>query len=81
MESKAVKLSLENYRWLAGLAAELQRQKKRPISLDDALNEVKKKKTSKISSFAGIWKMSDEEAENLKDDVRKGWKSWKTKSV
>ena len=37
---------------------------------------MKKHKTKrKISSFAGMWKMSDKEAEELKDNIRKGWKN------
>jgi len=39
-------------------------------------DKMKKHKTKrKISSFAGMWKMSDKEAEELKGNIRKGWKS------
>ncbi len=81
MESKGVKISDENYRWLATLAAELQKQKQRPISLDEALTEIKMKKSDKknILSFAGMWKISDKEADKLKSKVRAGWVKWKTK--
>ena len=27
----------------------------------------------KLSSFAGMWKISDKEAEELKESIRKGW--------
>jgi len=37
---------------------------------------MKKHKTKrKISSFAGMWKMSDKEAEDLMRDIRKMWKN------
>ncbi len=83
MDSKVIKVSSENYRWLARVAADLQREKERPISLDEALTEVKSKKTKakKLSSFAGAWKISDKEAEEFKDILKRGWGSWKIKSV
>ena len=83
MESKTIKISYENYCWLAKLAAEIQRKKERPVSLDEALTEIKVKKSNKkdLLSFAGSWKMTDEEAEELKRNIRKGWSSWKTKSA
>ncbi|MEK6899267.1 MAG: hypothetical protein AABW79_04185 [Nanoarchaeota archaeon] len=82
MESKTIKISSENYRWLARLAAEAQKRKERPVSLDEALSEIKTKKSNKkLLEFAGIWKISDKEAEELKSNLKKGWNSWKTKSV
>ncbi len=82
MESKTVKISSENYKWLAKLAAELQKEKEKPISLDEALTKIKTEKERKsILSFAGSWKISDKEAKELKGNIEKGWGSWKTKSV
>ncbi len=82
MEQKTIKISSENYRWLAKLAAEIQSQKEKPVSLDEALTKIKIEKNKKsILSYAGSWKISDKEAEKLKEDIRKGWSSWKTKSV
>lgn len=34
-----------------------------------------------ILKFAGSWKISDKEAEKLKEDIRKGWSSWNNKST
>ena len=82
-ESKVIKINEENYRWLARLAAELQKEKERPVSLDEALTTFKMKKTSKskLSDLAGSWKMSDKEADEIKKAIKKGWSSWKIPSV
>jgi len=82
MESKAIKISKENYLWLLRLAGELQTNHERPVSFDDAINELKSKKMKKTSilEFAGRWKMSDKEADKLKKDLKKGWGKWKTPS-
>ncbi len=82
MESKTIKISSENYKWLAKLAAELQKEKEKPISLDEALTKIKMgRKRKSILSFAGSWRISDEKAEELKKSIKKGWNSWKTKSA
>ena len=83
MESKAIKISKDNYLWLLKLAAELQANHERPISFDDAINELKSKKMKKTSilEFAGRWKMSEREAEDLKEKIKGGWKEWKIPSV
>lgn len=40
------------------------------------------KKKKDIMKFAGMWEnMTDEEAERLKKDLRKGWKNWKITSL
>lgn len=82
MESKTIKISKENYLWLLKLAGDLQKEEGRIISFDDAINKLKSKKMKKTSilEFAGRWKMSDEEAEKLKKDLRKGYKKWKIPS-
>jgi predicted CopG family antitoxin len=82
MESKTIKISKENYLWLLKLAAEIQRNYHRPVSFDEAINKLKTEKMKKGSllEFAGRWKMSDEEAEKFKKDIRKGWKKWEIPS-
>ncbi len=85
MESKTIKISKENYLWLLKLAAELQKNHEKPVSFDDAINKIKAKRMKKkknIMEFAGIWAdMSDEEAEKLKKNLRKGWGKWKIPSL
>jgi len=83
--SKTIKISKENYLWLLHLATEMQKEYHKPISFDGVLKELKgknMKKKKSILEFAGMWKdMSDEEAEKLKRDIRKGWGKWKIPSL
>lgn len=77
--AKAIKISEENYEWLSKVAGQLQVEKGIHVSVDEALSHLKKKRS--ILDLAGAWKMSDKEARELKRTIRKGWKSWKIKSV
>ncbi|MAG02208.1 antitoxin [Candidatus Pacearchaeota archaeon] len=85
MESKTIKISKDNYIWLLRKAAELQKEYHKPVSFDYVIenlknNKMKKKKS--IMEFAGIWgDMTDEEAEKLKKDIRKGWGKWEIPSL
>lgn len=83
MDSKTIKISEENYRWLLAVASELQKKHNKLTSFDDALKEIKKcnEKKFKLSSLAGSLKISDEEAEEMKKSFRKGWGKWKIPSV
>jgi predicted CopG family antitoxin len=82
MESKTIKVSIENYKWLLAIAAEMQKRHERPISFDDAIMKLKKcGNEKKLSEIAGSWKLSDREAEAIGLDIKKGWKSWKIKSA
>ncbi len=73
MESKTIKISKENYLWLLGLAAELQKQHHKPVTFDYALNTLRKKKMEKkkLSDLAGSWKMTDEEADKIKNNIKR----------
>ncbi len=79
MDQKTIKLSVENYRWLAKLAADLQKKKGIPISFDEAVSELKSKRSSRngLLSVAGRWNMSDKEAERFEKETRTLWKTWK----
>lgn len=79
METKTIKISQENYKWLSRLAGELQTELGEPVSLDGALTYIHKKK--KLSDLAGSWKMSNKEAEAFINDNKKWWKKWNTRSV
>ena len=81
METKTIKVSAETYRWLARIAAELQKERGEPTSFDDAITELKQKKKGKLSDLAGSWEMSDTEWEKIQSDLHKGWKKWKNPSV
>lgn len=77
--TKAIKISDENYQWLNKLAGSLQAEKGHHVSIDEAINHLKKAKKS-IMDLAGSWDMSEKEAADLKRSIRKGWASWKIKS-
>ena len=42
MPSKAIKIKEENYKWLLEISSNIQKKEGRPISFDDALNEIRK---------------------------------------
>jgi len=71
METKTIKISKDTYLWLLGLSAELQKQHHKPVTFDYTLNTLRKKEKD-IMKFAGAWKdMSDEETEEIKDNINK----------
>ena len=39
------------------------------------------KDKSSITDFSGAFEMSDEEAERIKKNLRRAWKSWKPKPL
>lgn len=83
MESKVIKISNENYIWLLSLASELQKRKGRLVSFDETINTLKNNKmeNKKLSDLAGKWKMTEKEAEEFKENAKKGWKKWEIQSV
>ncbi len=78
-ESKTIKVSKETYAELSQIAGELQIKLKRPVSLDDAIKHLtkKRKKGTKISDLAGSWDMTDEEAAKIEAAIDESWKKWK----
>ena len=67
MDTKTIKVSKSNYKWLSRFAAGLQERKGRPISFDEALTEIKgaKTKNNSLMKLAGSWILSSEKAEKL----------------
>ncbi|RLG55605.1 MAG: hypothetical protein DRN88_05440 [Candidatus Hydrothermarchaeota archaeon] len=57
------------------MAGKLQTEQKRPVSVEDAIRYLMKRK---ISDLAGSWDISDEEVREIKKTLRKGWKTWKS---
>jgi hypothetical protein len=78
-ELEAVKISKETYSALSAIAGELQIKRKRPISMDQAIKYPirRSRKGKKISDLAGLWIMSDSEAEEIKISIDKAWATWK----
>lgn len=79
METKTVKISEENYKKIRQFAGELQKETGSAISVDKALTFLLKK--TSIKDLAGGWKMSDKEADELMESLKKGWSHWKKKYV
>jgi predicted CopG family antitoxin len=69
--AKTIEISDENYYTLAELAGKLQIALKKPVSVDEALSQLLGKED--IMNLAGSWKLSDDEAENLKEEIEKLW--------
>ena len=78
-ELKAVKISKETYSELSAIAGELQIQRKRPVSMDEAMKYLirRSRKGKKISDLAGSWSMTDDEAKEVKESIAKAWETWK----
>ena len=78
--TKAIKISEENYKWLNKLAGSLQAERGTKVSVDGAINHLKKKNSS-IMDLAGSWALSEEETKEMMRSLKKGWKGWNTKSA
>ena len=78
-ELKSVKVSKETYAELSAIAGELQVKLKRPVSIEEAMKHLirRSKKGKKITDLAGLWNMSDKEAEEIKASIDKAWETWK----
>lgn len=70
----SIKISEETYKRLVSLSGKLQEQLARPVSINEAIEYLYKKPN--LMALAGSWKMSDEEADAIIKDIRKGWKQW-----
>lgn len=74
MATKSIKLSEDVYKKLVELAGKLQIELKKPVSIEDAIRYLLRKR---ISDLAGSWDISEEEVEEIKASLEKGWKNWK----
>jgi predicted CopG family antitoxin len=75
MATKSIKVSEETYRKLVELAGKLQAELKKPVSIEDAIRYLMRRK---ISDLAGSWDISDEEVKVIKESLRRGWSTWKS---
>ena len=78
-ECKAIKVSKETYAELCEIAGELQVKLKRPVSIEEAIKHLTKRRRKgvKISDLAGSWTMTDHEAEEMETAISQAWKKWK----
>jgi hypothetical protein len=78
-ELKAIKVSKETYAQLSEVAGELQVKLKRPVSIEEAMKHLlkRRKRGSKISDLAGTWDITDKELTQINQSVREAWEKWK----
>lgn len=75
MTTKSIKVSEETYKRLVELAGKLQAELKKPVSIEDAIRYLMRRK---ISDLAGSWDVSDEEVREIKESLKRGWSTWKS---
>jgi predicted CopG family antitoxin len=75
MTTKSIKLSEETYRKLVELAGKLQTELKKPVSIEEAIKYLMKKR---ISDLAGSWEISEEEVMEIKESLRERWRAWRS---
>ncbi len=78
-ELKAIKISKETYAELSQIAGELQVKLKRPVSIEEAMKHLIKRRTrgSKISDLAGTWNITDKELKQINASISEAWEKWK----
>lgn len=78
-ELKAIKISKETYAELSAIAGELQVKLKRPVSIEEAMKHLikRRKKGKKISDLAGSWNVTDKELKEIESSISKAWEKWK----
>lgn len=78
-EYKAIKVSKETYAKLCEIAGELQVKLRRPVSIDEAMKDLikRREKGRKISDLAGSWNVTDAEVKEIKASIDESWKKWK----
>ncbi|RLI77800.1 hypothetical protein DRP07_11805 [Archaeoglobales archaeon] len=75
MPTKSIKLTEETYKKLVEIAGKLQSELKKPVSIEDAIKYLLKRR---ISDLAGSWDVSDEEIHAIKKSLDEGWKTWRS---
>lgn len=76
--SKTVRIDDEAYTLLSEYAGRLQVKLKRPVSMNEAIKHMARQQNEpqRISDLAGSWKVSDEEAAEIKESLRRAWETW-----
>jgi predicted nucleic acid-binding Zn-ribbon protein len=77
-EAKAIKISKETYAKLCEIAGELQIRKKRPVSIEEAMQHLikQREKGMKITDLAGSWSMTDKEFKEISESINGAWERW-----
>ncbi|HIE22792.1 MAG TPA: hypothetical protein EYP68_00990 [Candidatus Korarchaeota archaeon] len=72
-----IRVKESTYRELVKLAAKLQIELGRPVSVGEALEHILATKKLRPSDFAGLWDMSDEEVDELFKSLSGVWSRWR----
>ena len=77
-EVKAIKVSKETYDKLSEIAGELQVKLRRPVSIEEAMKDLikRREKGRKIFDLAGSWNVTDAEFKEVKASIDESWKKW-----
>jgi len=77
-EVKAIKVSKETYAKLSEIAGELQVKLRRPVSIEEAMKDLikRKEKGRKISDLAGSWNITETEFTEIKTAINETWQKW-----
>jgi hypothetical protein len=77
-EVKAIKVSKETYAKLSEIAGELQVKLRRPVSIEEAMKDLikRREKGRKISDLAGSWKITETECTEIKSSINESWQKW-----
>lgn len=73
----SIRVSDDLYRELNRVAGQLRAELGHPVSMEEVLEHLLKLRRLKPSDFQGAWKMTDEEAEEFKETLKRFWSSWK----
>ncbi len=76
MPYKTIKIRDETYENINILIGDLMKELKRPVSIDEALRYLLKCRKNRPSTFAGGWKMDENEIEKIKSELKESWKRW-----
>lgn len=71
-----VRLRETTFRELVAAAGRLQAREGRPLSLDEAVARLLRRRPSP-SAFAGAWRMSDREEADLLRNLQTQWRRWR----
>ena len=72
-----IRVSEDIYRELNRVAGELRQESGHPVSMDDVLDHLLKTRGLRLSDFAGAWRMSDDEVEDMMKGLKGFWSRWK----
>ena len=72
----SIRVNDEIYRELNKVAGELRMELGRPVSMEEVLAQLLKSRRMKPSDFAGAWKITDKEVENIMKGLRGFWSRW-----